>query len=79
MAKAPAKGAAPAKKAPSGRQTHYKVEGGKLVRSRKSCPKCGPGILLAEHKDRASCGNCGYTEKRAAPAAPAAGGKGKGK
>ncbi|MCD6403782.1 MAG: 30S ribosomal protein S27ae, partial [Nanoarchaeota archaeon] len=23
---------------------------------------CGPGVFLAEHKDRFSCGKCGYTE-----------------
>jgi small subunit ribosomal protein S27Ae len=40
----------------------YKVEGGKIVRQRKHCPRCGEGIYLAEHKDRVSCGACGYTE-----------------
>jgi len=30
----------------------------------KFCPKCGPGISLAEHKDRRSCGKCGYFEKK---------------
>lgn len=30
----------------------------------KSCPKCGPGVKLAEHKDRLSCGKCGYYEKK---------------
>lgn len=30
----------------------------------KSCPKCGPGYHLAEHKDRRSCGRCGYFEKK---------------
>jgi len=30
----------------------------------KYCPKCGPGVRLAEHKDRRSCGKCGYTEKK---------------
>lgn len=39
----------------------YKVEGGKLSR-RKSCPKCGQGVFLAEHKDRRTCGRCGYVE-----------------
>jgi len=29
---------------------------------KKSCPKCGPGVFMAEHKDRTSCGKCGYTE-----------------
>jgi small subunit ribosomal protein S27Ae len=40
----------------------FKVEGDKIVRQRKSCPKCGDGVFLADHKDRASCGKCGYTE-----------------
>ncbi len=26
------------------------------------CPKCGPGVFMATHKDRVSCGKCGYTE-----------------
>jgi len=40
----------------------FKVEGDKIVRQRKSCPKCGDGVFLADHKDRSSCGKCGYTE-----------------
>jgi small subunit ribosomal protein S27Ae len=40
----------------------FKVEGDKIVRQRKNCPKCGDGVFLADHKDRASCGKCGYTE-----------------
>ena len=40
----------------------FKVEGEKIVRQRKNCPKCGDGVFLAEHKDRSSCGKCGYTE-----------------
>ena len=30
----------------------------------KSCPKCGPGVFMADHKDRLACGKCGYTEKK---------------
>ncbi|VVB73461.1 30S ribosomal protein S27ae [uncultured archaeon] len=30
----------------------------------KSCPRCGAGTRLAEHKDRLSCGKCGYMEKK---------------
>jgi small subunit ribosomal protein S27Ae len=26
------------------------------------CPRCGPGIFLAQHKDRTACGKCGYAE-----------------
>ena len=40
----------------------FKVEGGKITRLRRHCPKCGDGVFLAEHKDRISCGKCGYTE-----------------
>jgi ribosomal protein S27AE len=30
----------------------------------KFCPKCGPGVMLANHKDRLYCGKCHYMEKR---------------
>jgi len=40
----------------------YKIEGDKITSLRKSCPKCGSGVFMAEHKDRTSCGKCGYTE-----------------
>ncbi|MCI4435097.1 MAG: 30S ribosomal protein S27ae [Thermoplasmata archaeon] len=40
----------------------YEIKDGKLIRKRKSCPKCGPGVFLAEHQDRYTCGKCGYTE-----------------
>jgi len=39
----------------------YKIEGGKLIRKGGLCPKC-EGSLLASHKDRKSCGKCGYVE-----------------
>jgi small subunit ribosomal protein S27Ae len=40
----------------------FKVEGDKITRLRRHCPKCGEGVFLGEHKDRISCGKCGYTE-----------------
>jgi len=40
----------------------FKLEGDSVNRIRKHCPKCGPGVFLAEHNDRSSCGKCGYTE-----------------
>lgn len=40
----------------------FKIEGDKIIRARRNCPKCGDGVFLAEHKDRVSCGKCGYTE-----------------
>ncbi len=52
----------PKNKKPSERWKKYKVDpSGKLIKS-KSCPKCGEGIFMAEHKDRNYCGKCGYTE-----------------
>lgn len=40
---------------------YYKLEGNELVRTHRSCPKCGPSFFLANHYDRSSCGKCGYT------------------
>lgn len=40
----------------------YKVNGDTLERTKPVCPKCGPGTFMAVHKDRVSCGRCGYTE-----------------
>ncbi|MGH9918584.1 MAG: 30S ribosomal protein S27ae [Nitrososphaerales archaeon] len=39
----------------------YKVSGETVERLKKECPRCGKGYFMAEHKDRFSCGNCGYT------------------
>jgi small subunit ribosomal protein S27Ae len=44
------------------KKDYFKVEGDKLTRTRKHCPKCGPGVFMAEHESRVSCGKCGYTE-----------------
>ena len=51
-------------KIPSKKYNKYTVEGDKVV-SKGSCPKCGPGIFLGEHKDRLYCGKCHYTEMKA--------------
>lgn len=48
-------------KQPSKKYSKYKIEGSRVIR-RPSCPKCGSGIFLAEHKDRFFCGKCGYVE-----------------
>ena len=41
----------------------YDVSNGELVRKGEFCPDptCGPGVFLAVHADRVSCGRCGYT------------------
>ena len=45
-----------------GSEKYYKVDGDKLERLKKACPKCGEGTYMAEHPDRRACGRCGYTE-----------------
>ena len=53
----------PAKKKGSTKKSNlYKLDGEKLVRSRNICPRCGPGVFMADHGDRLACGKCGYTE-----------------
>lgn len=32
------------------------------LKRKKYCPRCGPGIFLAEHKNRWTCGACKYSE-----------------
>ena len=41
----------------------YRIGDG-IERLRQECPRCGPGVFLAEHKDRTSCGACGNTEPK---------------
>ena len=65
---APAK-TAPAKSAPKKAKGDsisrlYEVKGNSLSRKNKTCPKCGPGYFLGVHKNRDSCGKCGYTEMK---------------
>ncbi len=47
----------------------WKVEGGKVVRPNRACPKCGPGVFMANHVDRWSCGKCGYMKLKNEPPA----------
>jgi len=47
-------------KKPSKRYSKYKISGDSIVRQ-PSCPRCGPGTFLAQHKNRQTCGACGYT------------------
>ncbi|MFN4336178.1 MAG: 30S ribosomal protein S27ae [Candidatus Nitrosocaldus sp.] len=41
---------------------YYTVEGDRVKRVRKECPRCGRGVFMAEHSDRVTCGRCNYTE-----------------
>ena len=40
----------------------YEKKGDGIERKNKSCPKCGQGTFLANHKSRLYCGKCHYTE-----------------
>lgn len=40
----------------------YKQYSSEGKKNSRECIKCGAGIFLAKHKDRLSCGKCGYTE-----------------
>lgn len=42
----------------------YEIKGNEIIRKRQSCPRCGPSVLLAIHKDRVMCGKCGYCEMK---------------
>lgn len=49
------------KKKEGGPHTIYKIEGGKLIRLRPTCERCGPGYFMADHGNRYTCGHCGFT------------------
>jgi small subunit ribosomal protein S27Ae len=55
--------AKPEKKKKEERGVHalYKIEGEKVTRLRPTCERCGPGYFMANHKDRYTCGHCGFT------------------
>ncbi len=59
------------KKAGSKRWELFEVSGDSVTRKRRSCPKCGTGTFMAQHKDRVVCGSCSYMEstKKEAPVA----------
>ncbi|MCF7860740.1 30S ribosomal protein S27ae [Candidatus Woesearchaeota archaeon] len=50
-------------KTPSKRYALYEKKGDVLERKNTFCPKCGAGYFMARHKDRLTCGKCGYMEK----------------
>jgi len=66
------KGKKPHKNQPVGKKySHYKIDGEKVIRDRKHCPRCGPGTFLAGHNNRSYCGKCHYTEfSESKPVAP---------
>jgi ubiquitin-small subunit ribosomal protein S27Ae len=46
----------------SKKYSKYKIEGDKITRTHKFCPRCGPGIFLMDSNTRVYCGKCHYAE-----------------
>jgi small subunit ribosomal protein S27Ae len=42
----------------------YSITSEGLNRKANFCPKCGAGVFMANHKNRLTCGKCGYTEMK---------------
>jgi len=56
------KGKKPHKNKPTSQKwKKYTISGDKITRA-KSCPRCGPGVFLANRQNRVHCGKCNYTE-----------------
>ncbi len=53
-------------KKPKSKSKHKKIQIWKKYKDGKAlgktCPRCGAGTFLAEHKNRTACGKCGYAE-----------------
>jgi ubiquitin-small subunit ribosomal protein S27Ae len=63
MATKEKKGKKPHKNKPtSTKYAKYKIEGDKIIRTLKFCPRCGPGVFLMNSNGRVYCGKCGYSE-----------------
>ena len=57
------KGKKPHKNKPTSKKyTKYKIEGNKITKRERNCPRCGPGIFLMISNRRSYCGKCRYTE-----------------
>jgi small subunit ribosomal protein S27Ae len=49
------------KKKQKGVNALYKIENDKVTRLRPTCERCGSGYFMANHKNRYTCGHCGFT------------------
>lgn len=52
----------PKKRERAAKVKFYRLEGEKLKRLGQTCPRCGPGVFMADHGNRWTCGKCGYTD-----------------
>ena len=49
------------KKEEKGVFSYYKIDEKSLTRLLPFCERCGPGYFMANHSNRYTCGNCGFT------------------
>ncbi len=49
------------KKVEKGVRVMYKIDSEKVSRTHPTCERCGPGYFMGDHKDRYTCGHCGFT------------------
>ena len=49
------------KKKQKGVNALNKIENDKVTRLRPTCERCGSGYFMANHKNRYTCGHCGFT------------------
>ncbi|PIO00653.1 30S ribosomal protein S27ae [archaeon CG10_big_fil_rev_8_21_14_0_10_43_11] len=52
----------PTKRPTSKKYQAFTIEGNTLSRNKSMCAKCGAGVYMAQHKNRETCGKCGYTK-----------------
>jgi len=50
------------KKSESQIYSFYDISKEKGTRKKRDGLRCGKGVFMAEHKDRSTCGKCGFTE-----------------
>ncbi len=54
------------KKREKGVYAMYKIDNEKVLRLRPICERCGPGYFMADHRNRYTCGHCGFTRYKPA-------------
>ena len=56
------KGKKPHKNKPTSKKYALYTISGTTVKRAPFCPRCGPGVFLADRQGRMHCGRCNYTE-----------------
>lgn len=56
------KGKKPHKNKPTSKKYSMYTVSGDNAKRKMHCPRCGPGVFLADRQGRLHCGKCNYTE-----------------